>query len=336
MSKKRATESQPGSYSLRQVVELTGISEFTLRGWENRYEAFEPPRTQTGRRLYSSNDVLRAKALLDLTRQGHRIGAIAKLSLRELQDLQNQAQKPSKNETAAVKMGDGTSTLTSIGKNLNNKKLAQDIERFVQCVHRFEWREVQTTLRAHLRTAANNTDSLKGYDQFVQELVLPLISQINHLVMLGKISISQEHIFSALIKESLYAVRAAQNQSRSRWRYVFATPEGDFHEIGILVAASLTSIRGKSNLFLGPNVPTRDLCDTCLQFRANRLVLSSTISKKEGAKEDILKTVHFLDRQLPPDVEIWVAGRNTQNLAVNLKREFRVFHSFQEFIGSLD
>ena len=75
------------SFSLRQVVELTGVSEFTLRGWESRYQAFRPRRTGSGRRRYTKADILRARALLELTARGQRISSIATLPLSELEEL---------------------------------------------------------------------------------------------------------------------------------------------------------------------------------------------------------------------------------------------------------
>ena len=56
-------------YSIRQVIALTGASEFLLRTWELRYGALNPKRTDTGRRLYDEKDVLKIRALLELTNE---------------------------------------------------------------------------------------------------------------------------------------------------------------------------------------------------------------------------------------------------------------------------
>lgn len=81
------------SYTIRQVVDLTGLSEFTLRGWENRYEAFRPNRTATGRRMYSQSDLQKAILLRELLLRDHRIGEIADLSVAALQDLLEEDRK---------------------------------------------------------------------------------------------------------------------------------------------------------------------------------------------------------------------------------------------------
>ena len=79
-------------FSIRQVIELTGVSEYVLRAWELRYDAFSPKRTDTGRRLYSKNDLEKAKTLWELTQKGHKISEVAPKSLSHLKELLNKTQ----------------------------------------------------------------------------------------------------------------------------------------------------------------------------------------------------------------------------------------------------
>lgn len=39
------------------IIELTGLSEFSLRGWENRCEAFNPQESEEGRCEYNKKDI---------------------------------------------------------------------------------------------------------------------------------------------------------------------------------------------------------------------------------------------------------------------------------------
>jgi hypothetical protein len=112
---------------------------------------------------------------------------------------------------------------------------------------------------------------------------------------------------------------------------IFATPEGDLHDLGLLIASKLASFSGVDILFLGANMPKRDLAETCLRFKATHLVLSSTVSKEEGARSDFLQYLNFLDRNLPTPTAIWVAGRNTQKLRFSLDRGFKILHAFSDF-----
>ncbi|CAJ0706225.1 MerR family transcriptional regulator [Ralstonia sp. 22111] len=59
----------------------------TLRVWEQRYGVISPTKSQSGQRLYSSEDVKRLALLRSLVNQGHAIGAIAHADSTELQQL---------------------------------------------------------------------------------------------------------------------------------------------------------------------------------------------------------------------------------------------------------
>ena len=59
----------------------------TLRVWEQRYGVISPAKSESGQRLYSSEDVRRLALLRALVNQGHAIGAIAHADSTELQQL---------------------------------------------------------------------------------------------------------------------------------------------------------------------------------------------------------------------------------------------------------
>ena len=69
------------------AARLAGLPVTTLRVWERRYNVVSAPKTATGQRLYSAQDVQRLALLKQLTDRGHAIGTIAGLLLAELQGL---------------------------------------------------------------------------------------------------------------------------------------------------------------------------------------------------------------------------------------------------------
>jgi DNA-binding transcriptional MerR regulator/methylmalonyl-CoA mutase cobalamin-binding subunit len=287
------------TYSIRQVIELTGVSEYTLRGWENRYNAFIPSRSNTGRRLYSSEDILKAKALFDLTQRGHKISTLASLDLKKLNSL----------------MAD------SISFHETHKNT--QVEKILAAASDGNWTAIEKILQSE-RSKYVPTE-------YIHKIIIPLISRMNEKVGADLLNVTQEHIISAHIKENLSQLKTASSV-KSKYRIVMACPEGDYHDMGILIASRLAKIHGISTLFLGAHFPKRDLVQTCLQYKATHLLVSSTISKKEGARENLLDYLSFIDRQLDPKTALWVAGRNSAEVK-NLKpqRAYIQFNSFQEF-----
>jgi methanogenic corrinoid protein MtbC1 len=243
---------------------------------------------------------------MDLTRLGIKIGSAAHLSIPQLEKL--------KKEKSSPEHSDKSIQLSSPVEEIH--KLASD----------FKWTEVRRRLKQNKRSA---TEHLHG-------VLIPAVLEMNRLVDRGTMSISQEHIFSALIKESLSQLTSKSKKYHGKSRVVMATPEGDYHELGILIAATIADLAGTERLLLGANMPKRDLAESCIKYKATHLILSSAVSRDEGAKEDWLSLVNFLDRTLPSTVALWVAGRNAAKHSVRLQRPFQYLTSFDEFSGALN
>ncbi|MDZ7670283.1 MAG: MerR family transcriptional regulator [Gammaproteobacteria bacterium] len=80
-------DSEKRTMPIGAVTQLTGISGHTLRKWESRYAAVAPARTESGRRLYTQQQVRKLIRLRDLIRQGYQIGQLSAMSEAELEAL---------------------------------------------------------------------------------------------------------------------------------------------------------------------------------------------------------------------------------------------------------
>lgn len=292
-------------YSLRQVVELTGLSEFTLRGWENRYTAFRPGRTGTGRREYTAKDLQRAILLRELTNRGRKIGDIAHLPVTKLSALlesDDLAHTPADEPPEVVE----TLRLASLQ----------------------EWEEIEKLFRTLAQRRAPLSVAL--------DVVVPLLAGLSRIVALGRFSIAQEHLLSSLVKELLHALRArAPVPPAHAARVLIAAPEGDYHELGILLANVLVALHGFRTLYLGPNSPKADICETALQFGATHVLLGATVGRAEDGREALPSFVHFLDTHLPPKTTIWLGGREGASFQAVLSRSHAIFATITEFEAAL-
>lgn len=293
-------------FSLREVAELTGLSEFTLRGWEGRYSAVSPIRTPTGRRLYRTEDVVKLNLLKDLVGLGHRIGDIAALSDPKLRKL-----------LSAPRMVENQSS-----------RMDPEIQKIFENGERFAWDEIRLTFeQARMRR--------KG-GKYLQEFLLPFLREMTRRIGLGQISISLEHIFSSMIKEELARIRTNIRIPKSSHRFILCTPEGDHHELGLLIAYTLLNLNGISSLYLGPHVPKQELCETALRYGATHILVTSTLLRSEGAVEDPLKLISFLNRHLPQFSNLWVAGRGFQKLSHPKLGRLEHLASFEDLVERLE
>lgn len=74
-------------YRSGDAARLAKMPVTTLRIWERRYGVVAPPRSESGQRLYSEDDVRRLLLIKSLVERGHAIGAIAKLDRIQLEQL---------------------------------------------------------------------------------------------------------------------------------------------------------------------------------------------------------------------------------------------------------
>ncbi len=297
------------TFSLRQVANLSGLSEFTLRGWEGRYQAFVPLRTQTGRRLYSKDHITRVLLFRDLTDMGLRIGDIANLSTDLLQSKIDETLAESASSDVKVNVG---------------------VTKVINMILAHDWQGLKETLSKVLH---------KQKPRFaIENIILPILSQVGMLVSQNRMTVAQEHILSALIKEQLYFMLSNFSSRRKNPKtksVIVATPEGDFHEIGILIAHVILSSYGVTSLFLGINTPKQDLCETAVRFGATHILVGSTIGQSEGAEEDVFSYIDYLDQNIPQSVCFWFGGRSFEKSNLNLDREFKYFSDLTELPSAL-
>ena len=75
------------NYSIDQLSNITGFSKLLIRTWENRYDLFNPKRTNTNIRFYDDESLVKALNVQVLKEQGFKISKIASLNNNEIEEL---------------------------------------------------------------------------------------------------------------------------------------------------------------------------------------------------------------------------------------------------------
>lgn len=81
-----ATRDLSGFHTIGVVSRQTGIHPETLRVWEKRYSLVVPTRTDTGRRVYSDQDLYRLSLIKQLVDQGYPPSGLASLPVEKLKE----------------------------------------------------------------------------------------------------------------------------------------------------------------------------------------------------------------------------------------------------------
>jgi DNA-binding transcriptional MerR regulator len=270
------TEFQPAGYPIRAVARLTGISIDALRVWERRYQSVVPARTARGR-LYSAAQVRRLVLLRDATLAGHSIGQVSKLEDDQIREL------------------------------LATRPAASPVQ---------EESDEHTVIRALLAaldnydyTAANNElgmlASLLPVPELVCRVVHPLLDLVGKRWCTGSLTVAQEHMISALLRNLLGGLVRLYHPREPRVRLLFATPAGELHEFGILCGAMLAVAAGVEAIYLGPNLPTPEIVAITNRLKPDVLVLGVVAPLYVP---DLPGVLQFILDQIPARTSLWLGG----------------------------
>lgn len=279
-------------HSIAVVSRRTGVSQLVLRAWERRYCAVSPGRTPTGRRLYTDRDVEKISLLQQLTSVGYRIGDIANQGLSELRNLV--AENPGVATTATTaQMSPGTAdeylatALDSVAR-LDTQDLNQILEKALVDLSKPDLRN---------------------------KLIVPLLNEIGLRWSDGRMRICHEHLTTSIVSTFLAGMNTRQPVRASAPLVVVATPIGQLHELGALLAASAVLEQGGDVLYLGRDLPAEDLA-SAVRTRGARGVLLSLVFPLGDAS--VMKELRQLRQLVGPDLPIVVGGRATPSYGVVL------------------
>jgi len=267
-------------HTIKTVSVLTGISTETLRAWERRYGTVSPSRDHKGRRLYSQEDVERLTLLANATQQGFTISKIAGLAKVELQALLTANEAP---------------------------QVVHQGLFFVQVVDALTQYRMERCEEL-LKRALIAMDPL----YYARDILLPTLHKVGDLWHEGKLTIAQEHMFSACVKRIVLSmVNNMQPFSGPNPCIMFATLSGENHEFGILLSCLLAASQHCSCYYVGPDLPWEDLLKAGEQLKPAVIVIGTVNTPPAPS---LIENLTHLAEALPHPIQLWIGGLGAQFL----------------------
>jgi DNA-binding transcriptional MerR regulator len=215
------------AFTIKDLENLSGIKAHTIRIWEQRYSFLKPQRTQTNIRYYTNDEL---KAILDialLNKYGYKISHIDRMNAAELQQ----------------KIG----SLSHI--EAQQERLVNDM---LQCMVDLNMAKFEALLDESIQ--------LRGIDKTITFLIFPFLDKIGILWLANHINPAQEHLVSNVIRQKLIVgIENTTSHIIVHKTVLLFLPEGEHHELGLLYVYYLLKSRGAQVIYLGANVPVRDL-----------------------------------------------------------------------------
>ncbi len=250
------TLSHTPTYNLGAVLRETGLAADTLRAWERRYGVPMPKRTPGGHRLYSQRDIKLIKWLRNRQAEGLSISR----AVAQWRDTTAMGADPLEetNETVAA-VSEAHLPAAAGLRALRDQWLAA-------CL-------------AYDETVADQVLN-HGFAQYsvetvAAELMQAALHEIGEMWMRGQASVQQEHFLSALAIRRFDMLISASPPPIRDETILLACAESELHDLPLLHLNLLLRRRGRKVVFLGANVPTRQLEETAEVMNAAIVVLSA-------------------------------------------------------------
>jgi DNA-binding transcriptional MerR regulator len=265
--------SQVGKYRIGTVTRLTGLSADVVRVWERRYGAIRPQRSEAGTRLYSDADIARLRRLRQAIEKGHSISQAAQLSDDELTAVVSEV----------AQAADATGPYALVR------------ERFLAAIKQMD----VVTADLEMSRAA----TLFPARDLINRIVTPLLAEIGERWAHREFGVAHEHVATNLLRNLLSSLIRLYPPDRHAETIVMATPAGERHEFGILLAALVAATRGWRVVYVGADLPADEIAYAMRLTKSRYLALSLVNDHPEAVGE-----LNTLAGQLTTGVRVWVGG----------------------------
>lgn len=256
-------------YQIRDIEHLSGIKAHTIRIWEKRYNIVEPKRTATNRRYYDDNDLKRILNISILNRNGYKISKIA--------DLTNDR-------------------LNREIMNLSNESL--DLENHIGNLIRAMIGFDQFLFEKVFAKSVMNM----GFQETVLKVIYPFFNKIGILWLTGNVDPTHEHFISNMVRQKVIAgIDALPEYPNSKAEtFVLFLPDGQWHEMGILLCHYLIKKNGHHAVYLGSSLPYESVMklDKLIEFKNIVTAVGISKSNKETEREIQKLSSRFHDKSI--------------------------------------
>ena len=215
------------AFTIKDLENLSGIKAHTIRIWEQRYNFLKPHRTTTNIRYYSSDELKTVLNIALLNKYGFKISHIDRMQPQEIRE-------------KILSLGDARAIQERIINDLVQKMVDMDMEEF------------EAILANYIAT--------KGIERTVIQIIFPFLEKIGILWQTGHVNPAQEHLVTNIIRQKLIVgIETTVSHIKLNKTFLLFLPEGEHHELGLLFMYYLLKSRGAKTIYLGANVPVKDV-----------------------------------------------------------------------------
>ncbi len=283
--------------SIGKLAQLSGVPVESLRTWERRYGVPVAERLPSGHRRYALGQVDHLRLCRLATDAGFRPGDVLPLGLDALRATLAAA------GVAVVEPPPAAAGAPVSGQGLAVDEVAADAEsealigQWVQAARAYQLDAMASSMAAAWQR--------RGAVRFADELAGPWLDAMGCAWAAGDVSVAQEHAASERLRELCAAQWRGLVHAGGRPNLVLATLPGEWHQLGLQLAAASAAVGGASLVYLGADTPLDDIVRCAAQAEADAVAVS--VSRFADATET-QAALRWLRRELPQRVALLCGG----------------------------
>jgi MerR family transcriptional regulator, light-induced transcriptional regulator len=215
------------AFTIKDLENLSGIKAHTIRIWEQRYTFLRPQRSNTNIRYYCNAELKIVLNIALLNKYGYKISHIDKMNEAEVRE-----------KILALSQADAY--IERLVNDLIHHMVDLDSDGF------------EDVLDHYIR--------VKGIDKTITNIIFPFLDKVGILWMTNNINIAQEHLVTNIVRQKLLVgIESVNSHLQLPKTVLLFLPEGEQHEVGLLYVYYLLKARGMKVIYLGANLPVKDL-----------------------------------------------------------------------------
>ncbi|MDQ6844443.1 MAG: MerR family transcriptional regulator [Bacteroidota bacterium] len=214
-------------FTIKDIENLSGIKAHTIRIWEQRYSLIKPKRSDTNIRYYTNDDLKTILNVALLNKCGYKISHIDKMSP----------------ETIAENV---LTLSTSAAKDLLM------VNQLLESMIDFDVAVFENIIDKNIAAS--------GFESTVLKIIFPFLEKVGILWVTNHIHPAQEHLVSNVIRQKIIAgIDKITVRPKSTRQVCLFLPEGEYHELALLLVCYLLKKKGIRTIYLGAHTPFREL-----------------------------------------------------------------------------
>jgi len=285
------------AFTIKDLENISGIKAHTIRIWEQRYSLLSPQRTDTNIRYYSNGELKTILNIALLNKYGYKISEIDKMTPEIMKDKILSLSQVQAQQDQLV------NALISDMVDMDTDSFEQKIDAYID---------------------------VKGIEKAIIQIIFPFLERIGILWVTNHVNPGQEHLVTNIIRQKLIiGIETLVPAIQSTETALLFLPEGEHHELGILFTYFLLKSQGVKVIYVGANVPLKDVEFIANYKKPNFLYTHLTSVASNFVFEKFMDNIH----QKLPQFNVIITGAITQNFNKKLPNNIDLKRSLSEMMN---